>query len=259
MELNKVYNADCAEFMTTVMDESSVDLTVTSPPYDQIRDYKGYKFDFAKTANGLLRVTKKGGVVVWVVGDQTINGGESGTSFRHALYFMGIGFTLHDTMIYEKANFSMPQKNRYHQIFEYMFVFSKGKPKTFNPIIDRKNVWVGYTNLGQNSVRLQDGSMHALKHGKPIGEFGKRFNIWRMNTIGQENMCKKNPHPAMFPSALARDHIISWSNEGDTVFDPFLGSGTTAIEAKKLKRNYIGVDISKEYCEMAEKRILEKC
>ena len=254
MEINKIYNENCLETMAK-MPDNFIDLTVTSPPYDNLRTYNGYSFSFEEIAKELFRVTKQGGVVVWIVGDATIKGSETGTSFKQALYFKEIGFKLHDTMIYEKANFSMPQKNRYHQIFEYMFVFSKGKPKTFNPIIDRKNKWVGHTCLGKNTVRLKNGEMQEISKGEPVKEFGKRFNIWRMNTVGQENMCKKLPHPAMFPEQLANDHIISWSNEGDLVYDPFMGSGTTAKMAILNNRNWIGSEISSEYCNIIEERV----
>jgi DNA modification methylase len=253
-EINKVYSEDCVDTIGR-MPDNFIDLVVTSPPYDNLRDYDGFNFDFKKVVLGLYRVMKKGGIVVWVVGDQTINGDESGTSFTQALYFKEIGFKLHDTMIYEKANFGMPSRNRYHQIFEYMFVFSKGKLKTFNPICDRKNKWAGQTCLGENTVREADGSMKPLGYKNIVKEYGMRFNIWRMNTVGQEMCCKKLPHPAMFPKALARDHILSWSNEGDLVYDPFIGSGTTAIEAINLGRNYIGSDISSDYVCLAEKRI----
>jgi DNA modification methylase len=254
MKLNKIYCGDCVKIMKSLPDDF-IDLTVTSPPYGSIRDYKGYSFDFENTAKELYRITKPGGVVVWVVGDQTVSGSESGISFKQALYFKELKFFIFDTMIYEKANFSMPQKNRYHQIFEYMFVFSKGQPKTFNPICDRKNKWAGHTCFGTNTVRLKDGETKDLGYKNTVNEFGKRMNIWRMNTVGQENVCKKLPHPAMFPLSLAEDHIISWSNEGDLILDPFAGSGTTCLAAKKLKRDYIGIDVSKEYCKIAEKRV----
>ena len=255
MEINKIYNENCLDTMAR-MPDGFIDLTVTSPPYDNLRDYKGYSFDFEKIAKELFRVTKDGGVVVWVVGDATIKGSETGTSFRQALKFMEIGFKLHDTMIYEKANFSNPSSNRYHQQMEYMFIFSKGKPKTFNPIKDKENKYVT-GSVGQNGSRKKDGT--RIKTEKRIcGQYGMRSNIWRMKTVGQENFGKNIYHPAMFPESLARDHIISWSNEGDLVYDPFMGSGTTAKMAIINKRNYIGSEISKEYCEIAEKRIQER-
>ena len=140
--MNKIICGNCVEIMKE-WENNIIDLTITSPPYDNLRDYKGYVFDFENIAKQLYRVTKSGGVVVWIVGDATIKGSETGTSFRQALYFKEIGFNLHDTMIYSKAGFQYPATNRYHQTFEYMFIFSKGKPKTFNPIKDRKNKWDG--------------------------------------------------------------------------------------------------------------------
>jgi site-specific DNA-methyltransferase (adenine-specific) len=251
MEVNKIYNEDCLDTMAK-MPDGFVDLTVTSPPYDNLRTYNGYSFDFEAVAKELFRVTKQGGVVVWIVADATIKGSETGTSFRQALHFMDCGFNLHDTMIWEKPDFSMPCKNRYHQVFEYMFIFTRGAPKTFNEICDRKNKYG--TCLGRNSVRSKSGQMIELK--KPEGrEFGRRFNVWKNNTVGQDFMCQELPHPAMFPEKLANDHIISWSNEGDLVYDPFMGSGTTAKMAIINKRNWIGSEISKEYCEIANERI----
>jgi DNA modification methylase len=252
---NKIYNEDCLETMSK-MEDNCVDLTITSPPYDELRTYNGYSFKFEDIAKELYRVTKNGGVVVWVVGDATLNGSESGTSFRQALFFKEIGFNLHDTMIYQKANFSNPSINRYHQIFEFMFIFSKGSPKTFNPIKDRLNITQG-GSVGKNTSRQKDGTL-KVNTKRTNDKYGMRYNIWRMKTVGQENMGKSLPHPAMFPMQLAKDHILSWSNVGDLVYDPFIGSGTTAIASINLGRNYLGSDISKEYCDITEQRIKEK-
>ena len=243
MEINKIYNENCLA-TTAKMPDGFIDLTVTSPPYDNLRTYNGYSFDFEAVAKELYRLTKVGGVVVWVVGDATINGSETGTSFRQALFFKEIGFKIHDTMIYSKTGMKNPSNGRYHQIFEYMFILSKGKLKTFNPIKDRKNKYVGIHG-GEKSFR---------------DEFGMRFNVW-LYANGGNNSSKDDVfiHPAIFPEKLANDHIISWSNEGDLVYDPFMGSGTTAKMAMLNKRNYIGSEISKEYCDIAEKRIIRIC
>ena len=248
MEINKIYNEDNLITMSK-MSDNFIDLTVTSPPYDSLRTYTGYAFDFEKTARELYRVTKVGGVVVWVVGDGIMDGSESGTSFKQALYFKEIGFNLHDTMIYQKHNFSNPSSNRYHQIFEYMFVFSKGKPKTFNPIKDRKNIEAGKIGCwGKNTVRQSDGTFKENSK-KVNSEYGQRYNIWRIKTEMKPN------HPAQFPEELANDHIISWSNEGDLVYDPFIGGGTTAKMAILNNRNYIGSEISSEYCKVIDDRL----
>jgi len=246
-------HGDCIEEMAK-MDANSVDLTVTSPPYDNLRTYEGslqWNEDIWKRVlEGLYRVTKKGGVVVWVVGDATIKGSETGTSFKQALYAMECGFNLHDTMIYQKHNFSNPSSNRYHQITEYMFILSKGKPKAFNPIKDRKNVCAGQVgSWGKNTTRQVDGSLKERSKGKTNTEFGMRYNVWRLKT-------EMRPlHPAPFPEQLANDHIISWSNEGDTVFDPFLGSGTTGKMAKQLNRDFIGIEKVEDYYEIAKARV----
>lgn len=253
--LNRVIHGDCSEIMQ-YMPSDSVDLTVTSPPYDNLRDYKGYTFPFESIAKELYRVTKDGGVVVWVVGDKTEKGSETGTSFKQALYFKEIGFNLHDTMIYEKNGGGARGSNfAYWQCFEYMFVFSKGKPKTFNPIEDRPNVKAGktYKTGGRRNV---DGSLSNTKL-MTAKEFGKRKNIWRIGT--GKNVSTKDEiafsHPAIFPEQLARDHIISWSNKGDIVLDCFCGSGTTLKMAYLNNRNFIGIDCSDEYVELSRKRL----
>ena len=247
--LNKIHNMDCVEGMGMLPD-NSIDLTVTSPPYDDLRTYNGFEWDFEATAQELYRVTKQGGVVVWVVGDATVKGSETGTSFKQALYFKKVGFNLHDTMIYEKAQACFGSTLCYLQSFEYMFILSKGKPKTINFIRDRKNARSGEESMSVGGLS-KDGKK-AKRHRKTMSEYGKRKNIWRYGVGGG-----KTGHPAVFPEQLAADHILSWSNEGDVVLDPFMGSGTTAKMALLNKRKYIGFELSKEYCELAEKRLAD--
>ena len=255
-ELNKCYNESNLVTMAK-MPDNFIDLTVTSPPYDGLRTYNGYSFQFEDIAKELYRVTKKGGVVVWVVGDAVENGSETGTSFKQALFFMQCGFLLHDTMIYEKNGFSNPSNTRYHQVFEYMFIFSKGKLKTFNPIKDRKNLWESW---GKNTSRQKNGELVERKERKSyLGEMGMRYNIWKYK-VGGSGMSTKDEiahkHPAIFPELLAYDHIISWSNENDLVYDPFMGSGTTAKAAISANRKWIGSEISEEYCKIIEERLI---
>lgn len=250
MATSEAYNMDCLDFMATLQDEC-VDLTVTSPPYDNMRDYNGYTFDWKTTIMQLYRITKRGGGVVWVVNDQTVNGSETGTSFRQALHAVECGFNLHDTMIWDKGCTSFPDTNRYLPCFEFMFVFSKGAPKTTNMICDRPNLYAGLKAHG--TWRQADGSTKPCTSKTVYEDFGRRFNVWRLppeknNTTG---------HPAVFPMKLAKDHIVSWSNEGDMVFDPFLGSGTTRIAAYDTNRNFMGAEISKEYFDAEEKRFKE--
>ena len=242
---------DCLEKLKE-LEDSCIDLTVTSPPYDNLRDYNGYDFNFEGIAKELYRVTKQGGVVVWVVGDATIKGSETGTSFKQALYFKEIGFNLHDTMIWNKGCFSAVGAlvNRYAPVYEYMFILSKGYLKTFNPIKDRKTIHGGKKVNG--TVRNKDGTMKSFSKEVTINEYGQRFNIWEQSPQRQ-----RGGHPAPFPEKLAEDHILSWSNEGDTVLDPMCGSGTTLKMAKLNNRKFIGIEISEEYCKIAEARILE--
>ncbi|KKK92189.1 hypothetical protein LCGC14_2705420 [marine sediment metagenome] len=254
---DQIICGNCVEIMERFPNDS-IDLVVTSPPYDNLRDYRGFVFDFESIAYQLYQTIKQGGVLVWIVGDATIKGSETGTSFRQVLYFKEIGFNLHDTMIYSKVGFQYPATNRYHQTFEYMFVLSKGKPKTFNPIKDRKNKWEG--PWGRKTSRNKDGSLTEKKREIKISEYGQRYNVWYYS-IGKGNSTRDEiayKHPAIFPEKLAHDHILSWSNEKDIILDPMCGSGTTCKEAKKLNRQYIGIDISQEYCNITQKRLEQK-
>ena len=250
----KLLQGDCLELMKEI-DDGSVDLTVTSPPYDNLRTYNNnlewcedvWKF----VIKDLYRVTKQGGVVVWVVGDATINGSETGTSFKQALWAMDCGFNLHDTMIYSKPNFSAvgALKTKYAPTFEYMFIFTKGKIRTFNPIKDRKCKTAGHKKSG--TIRQKDGTMKRMSNeGWVQPEYGQRFNVWNINPES-----RGKDHPAPFPEKLAHDHIISWSNEGDTVLDPFMGSGTTGKMAKQLNRDFIGIEKDPDYFKVSKHRI----
>ena len=246
--MNKVIHGDCLEVMATFPD-NYIDLTVTSPPYDNLRDYKGYDFDFEGIANQLYRITKQGGVVVWVVSDATVKGNETGTSFKQALYFKETGFKLHDTMIWTKDGGGAVGSNKcYTQNWEYMFVFSKGDISTYNLIYDKPNASYGQDKSGVGR-RLKTGE-HKREARKPSQQYSRRNNYWYIPT-------ERGEHPAVFPEQLAHDHIISWSNPGDLILDPMCGSGTTCKMAMATGRNYIGIDISEEYCEIARKRIAE--
>ena len=252
IELNKIYNMDCVEGMK-LLDDESVDLTVTSPPYDDLRVYNGYSWDYKETIKQLYRVTKQGGTVVWIVSDAYNDGSETGTSFRQALYAIECGFKLNDTMIWDKEKFTTigNLNSRYPQTFEYMFVFTKGYPKTFNPIKDRQNKWAGEIIHGTRRG-VGDKLERPNTLGNEISEYGIRFNVWKLNTTG--GYCTE--HPASFPEALISDHLISWSNEGDVVLDPFMGSGTTAVVAKRLGRKYIGFELSKDYYDLSKRRLI---
>ncbi len=249
---NQFYVASCVDFLQQNIENNSVDLTITSPPYDNLRNYNGYIFDFESVANELFRVTKKGGVLVWVVGDKIKNGNRSLTSFRQALYFQEIGFNVHDVMIYAKKNTPFMRSNAYTNAYEYMFVLSKNSPKTFNPIKE-PTVRNGFEMLVFNKGA-------DAKNNKVLKELKKektKNNIWyyAVGLGGSTNDREAFEHPAVFPEKLALDHILSWSNEGDLVLDPMCGSGTTCKMAFLNKRNFIGIDISEHYINIAKKRI----
>lgn len=253
---NKIFNVDCLDGIRQLADES-IDCVITSPPYDKIRDYEDYNYltvgQFEKLAAELYRVLKVGGVVVWVEGDSVYDGDESGTSFYHALSFKQKGFKLADTMIYIKnGGINAGSNKMYQQKFEYMFVFSKGKMKTHNLIKDRPNKYV------ENRIKRKKQKDGTYKEQRfKSNKFGVRYNYWIYDTGAGKSTKDKIAfnHPAIFPEQLAKDHIISWTNENDIVLDPFMGSGTTAVACKQLNRIYIGFEISKEYCEIANKRL----
>jgi len=266
IENNRMYNEDCLITMSKISD-GLIDLTLTSPPYDDLRTYNahlsgnktkfnGYSFPFEDIAKELFRITKKGGVVVWVVGDATNKGSETGTSFRQALFFKECGFDLYDTMIYQKTGTPFPQKTRYNQTFEYMFVFSKGKPNTFNPIM-KKNVTAGAVR-NSRKFRNADGEMIPGFNGKPVNEYGIENNIWLIKN-GMNKSTKDVvafEHPAIFPEELAAKHIITWTKEYDLVYDPFMGSGTTAKLSIQLDRNWIGSELDETYCDICDRRLV---
>ncbi len=257
IELNRVYNENCVDTMAR-MDEESVDLIVTSPPYDDIRKYNGYSFDIDGVIAGIKRVLKDGHVCVWVVGDATVNGSETGTSFRQALKFMDAGMLLHDTMIYEKCTSAFPARRdskRYTQLFEYMFVFVKGGRirDDIELLCDKRNT--SECSYGKLNYYDKNGLVEARDPKKKVivPEFSIRNNIWRYLNNHNEHL----GHPAVFPDRLAEDHIRSWSLEGELVYDPFMGSGTTAKMAVVNHRQWIGSEISREYCGIIERRLGE--
>jgi DNA modification methylase len=258
LPVNRIVCGDNVATMATFPD-ASIDLVVTSPPYDNLRTYGGHSWDFEGVANQLWRIIKPGGVVVWVVADATVNGSETGTSFRQALRFMEIGFRLHDTMIYRKTNGGANGSIKcYLACWEYMFVFSKESPVSLNLIRDRKNATpprVKEETQGRRTVGGETKGRRVIERH----EYGLRWNVWDYavggSCCGDESALN---HPAIFPEPLARDHILSWSNEGDIVLDPFSGSGTTAKMAKHNGRRFIGIEINPEYCEIAENRLSQQ-
>lgn len=224
------------------MPDNSIDCVITSPPYDDLKGYNGYSFEFEKVAVELVRIIKPHGVIVWVVGDQCKNGSESGTSFRQALHFISLGLKLHDTMIYEKNSSTFPAQansNRYTQIFEYMFVLSKGKPNA-TLLKDKENKWAGHKD-------------YSGKLKNPVPSHSPRTNIWRYVTSKNSS-----GHPAPFPAELVKDHLLTWTQEEDLVYDPFMDSGTTAIVCEQMQRRWIGSEISTDYCNAALERVFGK-
>lgn len=247
----ELYLDDCIKWMGK-LNPNTIDMTLTSPPYDAIRDYNGYSFDFESTAKELYRITKPGGVVVWNVADQTVDGSESGTSMRQALFFMKCGFKLHDTMIYIKKNPMPSSGKRYHQSWEYIFCFSKGTPKTFNPII----IECKYGNLKANQKYRGKNGEKNYKVTKR-NSHSKVRNVFEYVIGGGHTTHDKIAfdHPALMPEKLAEDQIKTWSNKNDIIIDPFAGSGTTAKMCLLNERIFWGCEISKEYCDIFVDRL----
>lgn len=256
MDVNKNYNEDCVKTLERMPDDF-IDLTVTSPPYSDMRNYHGdYVFDFKKIAKELYRVTKKGGIVVWIVGDKTHKGSEELVPFHQAIYFKEIGFKIHDTMIYQKTGLTFPFPNRYYQTFEYMFVMSKGKLKTANLLRTKTK----YQKKHKESTGYRQPNGEIRKANSEVGKPTRVLtNVWKTKTgFGLTTKDKfAYKHPAMFPEKLCEKHILTWSNEGDLIYDPFHGSGTTAKMCIINNRNWIGSEISEEYCKIIEQRIFE--
>jgi site-specific DNA-methyltransferase (adenine-specific) len=251
--INKIINDDCISVLKN-FEENCIDFTLTSPPYDNLRNYNGYNFDFENIAKQIFRVTKQGGVLVWVTNDATINGSETGTSFNQVLFFKSLGFNIHDTMIFKKRN-PIPQiyRKRYSNEFEFMFVLSKGVVKTHNPIMipcEHAGLVLDNTTYKNYSKNLQK----RTKFANPVKDKKIKGNIWEYVVGKKKEDQEAKEHPAPFPCQLAEDHILSWTNKNDVVLDPMCGSGTTCKIAKKLSRNFIGIDMSKEYCQIAKHR-----
>jgi site-specific DNA-methyltransferase (adenine-specific) len=251
--INKIINDDCVSVLKN-FEENCIDFTLTSPPYDNLRNYNGYNFDFENIAKQIFRVTKQGGVLVWITNDATINGSETGTSFKQVLFFKSLGFNIHDTMIFKKRN-PIPQiyRKRYSNEFEFMFVLSKGVIKTHNPIMipcEHAGLILDNTTYKNYSKNLQK----RTKFANPVKDKKIKGNIWEYVVGKKKEDQEAKEHPAPFPCQLAEDHILSWTNKNDIVLDPMCGSGTTCKIAKKLGRNFIGIDMSKEYCQIAKNR-----
>lgn len=266
--INKNICGNCIDIMKNIEDDS-IDMVLTSPPYDSLRTYKGviqddveydgFSFPFIQIVKELFRITKNGGIVVYIVNDQVKNGGETGSSFKQALKFIELGFKLYDTMIYHKNGAPFPEASRYSQVFEYMFIFLKGdKPRCVNLLKDKPNKWAGSSTFGKRSMRNQEGEIKQAE-SFIVSDYGYRYNVWYViNGAGFTTKDKyAYEHPAMFPESLAEDHILSWSNEGDIILDPMCGAGTTCKMSKINNRKFIGIDINQEYVDISNRRVDE--
>ena len=250
--LDTIICGDCLEVMKLLPD-GCVDCVVTSPPYGDIRDYTSGRADCFAVIAEIARLLTPGSVCMWNEADQVIDGSESGESFRHALHAKECGLRLHDTMFYCKEVVTYPNANRYHPCVEYMFIFSKGRPARFNGIRDVKNKWAGTVFHGTD--RLADGTTrhcNSSGKGKMIPEYGLRRNWWVVPAYGSPETCG---HPAPMPMSIARDHITTWTYPDNLILDPFCGSGTTCVAAKRLGRRYIGIELDPGYCESARARV----
>lgn len=255
-KLNEVYCGDCVKLMKLLPD-STIDLVVTSPPYDKIRDYNGsIHFDLHKTGQEIFRVLKSGGIAVMVIQDQTKNFGKSLTSFKTIIDWCdNIGFKLFETIIYRKnGSEGVWWTKRFRVDHEYMPIFLKGKkPQYFNkePLkIPSKHGGKVMTGSGSRKTNgeTQKTVTRAINFKKCRG------TIWNYLMAGDKNPLKRK-HPAVFPDKIPYDFIQCFCPEEGIVLDPFAGSGSTLVMAKKLRRSFIGFDIVPEYCELARERL----
>jgi site-specific DNA-methyltransferase (adenine-specific) len=248
---NEIFTGDNVAVLQTWPDDC-IDLVVTSPPYDNLRTYGGHSWNFEGVARELTRVLKPGGVIVWVVADATVNGSETLTSMRQAIHFKDVcGLRVHDTMIYQ-TNKPPLTHNRYEQNWEYMFIMAKGAPSRWNGI----RVPSEYAGQKRCATMRQDGDQLSNRSAKGyVQETKLKGNVWYLPRSSNSDGADRVGHPATFPLALARDHILSWSNEGDVVLDPFAGSGTTCVAAKELGRRYVGIEVNPAYVEICERRL----
>ena len=252
---NRIINCDCLDGMRQLPDEC-IPMVLTSCPYDNIREYGGNTFNFEPIAAELYRITMPGGVVVWIVQDQVKDGGFTGSSFRQALHFQELGFALHNTIIMRAINGRLPQRVRYTPQSHFAFVFSKGRPRYVNLIRDRRNKYAGHRKKHW-FARQKNGTKTRGKSGKVVPPFGERGDVWTY-VVGRNHTTKDKEafeHPALMAEAMATDHILSWSRPGDLVFDPMCGSGTTCKMALIHNRRYLGMEIHKDYWEIAVRRL----
>ena len=249
-----LHNNDCVKVLPYFKD--SVDLIITSPPYDDLREYGGHEFNFRAVADAIIPALKDGGQMAWIVQDAIRNYQETGNSFRQALYFQEHGLLLHQTIIFQKANESGKSHTRYAEVTEYIFILTKGRPKTFNPIIDKPNAEANTRQSNTNKGRNKAGELGSYVGSYTVPKFSKRINVWRYNTSRMAPDFKDaHKHPAIYPLALGHDLVTSYSNPGDLVLDPMCGSGTTIRAAVNLDRNAVGIDIEPSYIELAKRRM----
>ena len=255
IQVNKIICEDNITYLKTLPDEC-IDFVITSPPYDALRDYNGYKLDLHGLGVELLRVLKDGGICVMVIQDSTRDFAKSLTSFRTIVDWCdNIGFRLFECNIYNRQGTEGAWwKKRFRVDHEYMPIFLKGKrPQYF----DKENIKIPSKHGG----KIMTGANIRTKNGQ-TGSRKVKINPTKCpgtvmtfgNTCGGESKLKSK-HPAVFPNMLAYDMIECFCPEDGTVLDPFNGSGTTTLAAKCLGRNYIGIDVSEEYNKIARERL----
>lgn len=240
--------SDCVEFVRS-LEPGSVQLTVTSPPYDALRAYDGFgEIDYGELFVALYGATADGGVLVWVVDDAVVKGFETCTSHRQVLSAVDdAGWGLYQTLIWRKSQPSAFARRRYQFVHEPMYVFSKGRPRVANPIRDHRNKTAGMVNRDKHTTNPERrGTLRTYT----TPEYSVRWDVWDVPRCPS-----KAGHPASFPERLARDHILTWSEPGDLVLDPFCGEGTTGVVAVSEGRSFVGCDISPRWAEVARERV----
>ena len=260
-----LYLGDCREVLEELPD-NSVDLIFTSPPYADQRKktYGGVPPDkyvewFLPISEQLLRVLKPTGSFVLNIKERVVNGERSTYVIELILEMRKQGWLWTEEYIWHKKN-SYPGKwpNRFRDAWERLLHFTKNKK--FNMYQEAVMVPMGdwaktrLKKLNENDKKRSE-SKAGSGFGKKVANWLARDKAYPTNVLHLATVCNNKNHSAAFPESLPEWFIKLFTKEGDTVLDPFMGSGTTILVAKRMKRNSIGIEIIPEYYEMVKNKI----
>lgn len=265
--VNRITLGDCEQVLRG-FPESSIDLIFTSPPYADQRErtYGGVKPDeyvdwFLPKAEQFLRVLKPTGTFVLNIKERVVNGERHTYVIELILRMREQGWLWTEEFIWHKKN-SYPGKwpNRFRDSWERLLQFNK--ERKFNMYQEAVMVPVGdwaqdrLVNLSKTD-KTRDESKVESGFGKNVSNWLGRDMVYPTNVIHMATECSNRGHSAAFPLDLPTWFIKLFTIKDDTVLDPFVGSGTTAVAAKQLGRKYVGIDISQEYCQLAKERLIQ--